>query len=257
MAQPLSFTFAYFVLFITPLVMMILLPSPCICQDTFTCSRATYYGSPDCLGTPTGACGYGEFGRNLNGGGVGAVSNLYRNGSGCGACYQVRCTIPQLCTTAGMTIVVTDHGEGDHTDFILSPRGFTQLASPNMAQHLMAYGVVDIEYKRVSCQYPGYNLMFKVHEHSRFCEYLALIVIYQAGQSDITAVELWQEDCKEWRGMRKAYGGVWDITSPPKGAINVRFQVSGEDGQKWVQVSNAIPSAWKAGVAYDTAIQLS
>lgn len=36
-----------------------------------------------------GACGFGEFGRNINGGGVGAVSKLYRNGTGCGACYQV------------------------------------------------------------------------------------------------------------------------------------------------------------------------
>ncbi|KAI3905139.1 hypothetical protein MKX01_017385 [Papaver californicum] len=238
MAQQLSITFTSFVLCSTTLVMMILLPSLCISQDTFT----------------SGACGYGVFGKNLNGGGVGTVSNLYRNGTGCGACYQIRCTIPQLCTTAGMTIVVTDHGEGDHTDFILSPRGFTQLAHPNMAQHLMAYGVIICT---VSCQYPGYNLMFKVHEHSRFCEYLALIVIHQSGQSDISAAELWQEDCKEWRGMRKAYGGVWDITSPPKGVIKVRFQVSGADGQKWIQVSNAIPSDWKAGVAYDTAIQLS
>lgn len=36
-----------------------------------------------------GACGFGDFGRTVNDGNVAAVSYLYRNGSGCGACYQV------------------------------------------------------------------------------------------------------------------------------------------------------------------------
>lgn len=34
--------------------------------------------------------------------------------------------------------------------------------------------------------------MFKVHEHSKFPNYIALIILYQAGQKDIIAVELWQ-----------------------------------------------------------------
>lgn len=91
-----------------------------------------------------------------------------------------------------MKLVVTDYGEGDHTDFILSVRAYSKLALPNMAVELFAYGVVDIEYKRISCQHPGYNLMFKVHEHSRNPEYLAVVPIYQAGINDITYVELWQ-----------------------------------------------------------------
>ncbi|KAF8412469.1 hypothetical protein HHK36_000433 [Tetracentron sinense] len=238
------------------LCFVLLLPVLCSSQDTFLCSRATYYGSPDFLGTPTGACGFGEFGRNVNGGDVGAVSRLYRNGTGCGACYQVRCTIPQLCDDAGVKIVVTDHGEGDYTDFILSTRGFTKLARPNMAAELVAHGVVDIEYRRISCQYPGYNLVFKVHEHSRFPEYLAIVVLYQAGQKDIVTIEVWQEDCQQWRSLRRAYGAVWDMTNPPRGAVNLRFQLSGDDS-KWVQLRNAIPSDWKAGVAYDSAIQIS
>lgn len=105
---------------------------------------------------------------------------------------QVRCKIPNLCAADGMRVVVTDHGEGDHTDFILSPRGFSMLARQNMAPDLFAYGVVDIEYRRIPCQYPGSNLLVKVHEHSRFSEYLAIVVLYQAGVSDITAVEIWQ-----------------------------------------------------------------
>ena len=37
-----------------------------------------------------GACGYGEFGRDINNGEVSGVSSrLWNNGTGCGACYQV------------------------------------------------------------------------------------------------------------------------------------------------------------------------
>ena len=105
---------------------------------------------------------------------------------------QVRCKVPNLCADNGMKVVVTDHGEGDYTDFILSPRGFSMLARPNMAADLFAYGVVGIEYRRVPCQYPGSNIFFKVHENSRFPDYLALVMLYQAGLSDITAVDIWQ-----------------------------------------------------------------
>ena len=88
--------------------------------------------------------------------------------------------------------MVTDYGEGDKTDFILSTRAFSKLARPNTALELFSYGVVDIEFRGIPCQYPGYNLMVKVHEHSRFPEYLAVVLLYQAGKNYITAVEVWQ-----------------------------------------------------------------
>ena len=44
--------------------------------------------------------------------------------------------------------MVTDHGEGDRTDFIMSPRAFTTMAKRGKDKQLNALGVVDIEYKR-------------------------------------------------------------------------------------------------------------
>lgn len=91
-------------------------------------------------------------------------------------------------------MVVTDHGAGDNTDFILSMTGFARMARPHMAKALMSYGVVDVEYQRVPCMYPGSNLKLKVHENSNYPNYLALVILYQGGEYDITAVELWQVD---------------------------------------------------------------
>ncbi|GFZ01096.1 expansin-like B1 [Actinidia rufa] len=211
------------------LFVMVLLPALCHSQDAYVSSRATFYGSPDSLGTPTGACGYGDYGRTVNDGSVSGVSRLYKNGTGCGACYQVRCKIPQLCIEDGVGVVVTDYGEGDKTEFVLSTRAFSRLARPNAALELFAYGVVDVEFRGIPCKYPGYNLMVKVHEHSRFPEYLAVVLLYQAGKK-----------------LHHCRGSVAGGLPAMEGYAKVLR----------CSLSSVIPSEWKAGAVYDTAIQL-
>lgn len=87
---------------------------------------------------------------------------------------------------------MTDNGEGHETDFILSARAYAKMAKqPNMAQHLFAKGVVEVEYRRVSCR-SGANLMLKVNEHSNHPHYLAIVVMNQGGATDILAVEVYE-----------------------------------------------------------------
>ncbi|XP_060971890.1 expansin-like B1 [Cannabis sativa] len=237
---------------------------PVLCASTFTASRATYYGTPDGYGTPSGACGFGEYGRTVNNGYVSAVSRaLYKDGAGCGACYQVRCKNPHLCTYDGVNIVVTDYGEGDRTDFILSPRAFSKLALPNLDKKLMSYGVVEVEYKRISCNYyPTHHInnsviTYKISEHSNYPYYLALTILHVSGKNDITAVELWQKETNQWKAMRRVYGAVWDMANPPRGPITLRFQATTNLGYTyWVYSTNAIPKLWKAGAAYQANVKL-
>ncbi|XP_052171030.1 expansin-like B1 [Diospyros lotus] len=245
---------SYFLLY-----MMALLPALCYTKDSHGGSKATYYNTPDGLGTPNGACGYGEYGRTVYGGNAGAVSNkLLRNGTGCGACYAVRCKIPHLCNSGGVKVVATGN-RGDNTDFILSKHAYAAMANPKVASKLFACGVVPIEYKRVSCRYPNHNLAVKVHEWSRYPNYLAIVVLYQDGKSDITAVQVLQADGRLWRNMGKlnGAGAIWGVANPPRCALTLRIQGSGSRGQKWVNLARVIPRYWVPGTTYETRIKLA
>ncbi|GLJ06559.1 hypothetical protein SUGI_0041970 [Cryptomeria japonica] len=191
----------------------------------FIQSRAAYYETPDGLGTPSGACGYVEYGRDLRGGNVAAATqSLYRNGAGCGAFYKVTCKNKYLCADSGVIVVVTDHGEGNRTDFIMSPRAFKTMAKQGKDKQLKALAVVDIDYKRVPYKNPGHNICFKINKSSNYPDYLSLVLLYQGGQKDVVAVELSQEKTSDWKAMRRSYRVVWDILmSPPTGNLAIRF----------------------------------
>lgn len=243
---------------IVHLMIMMLGLVVCYGQD-FICSRATYYGSPDCLGNPTGSCGYGEYGRTVNDGYVAGVHRPYRNGTGCGACYQVRCKAGSICTDEGVVVVATDFGVGDWVDFLFTARAYSKMARPGFEAELLSYGVVNIEYKRVACTFRGSNMIYSVHPGTKYPHYFAIIIIYPPGLYDVVGAQIWQEDCKEWRPMRKPFGAVWDMENPPRGDLRIRFLFSATgdvNDATWVESPNLIPAYWEAGVNYELAITL-
>ncbi|XP_077234324.1 expansin-like B1 [Tasmannia lanceolata] len=229
------------------------------CSDCFIQSRAAYYPNSDKAGTETGACGFRAFGAKLNSGDVTATSDLYRDGVGCGACYQVRCTNSNYCSNKGVTVVVTDHGASDNTDFILSRHAFAKMArTMYLAPSLLVLGVVGIEYRRVSCSFPSKNIMFKIDEASKYPNYLAFLIWYQQGKKDVIAVQLCETRNLKCRLLDRSYGAVWASVMPPSGPLSIRMLLSnGEDGDEtWVVPTNFIPQDWKAGDVYDSGIQL-
>ncbi|EXC26724.1 Expansin-like protein [Morus notabilis] len=229
------------------------------CSDCFIQSRAAYYPNSDEQGTDHGRCGYGSFGATINGGDVSAASDLYRDGVGCGACYQVRCTNSAYCSDKGATIVITDHGSSDRTDFILSRRAFGRMAqTSDAAASLFSLGAVDIEYRRVSCSYPSKNITIKIDESSSFPNYLAFVIWYQQGKRDNIAVQLCETQNFVCKLLDRSYGAVWTTSSPPSGPLQIRMLFSdGDDGdESWVAPVNYIPQYWKAGDTYDTGLQV-
>ncbi|XP_008229528.1 PREDICTED: expansin-like B1 isoform X2 [Prunus mume] len=228
------------------------------CSDCFVHSRASYYPNSEAQGTDS-ACGFGSFGATINGGDVSAASDLYRNGVGCGACYQVRCTNSRYCSDKGATVVITDQGSGHNTDFILSKRAFSRMAqTTDAAASLLSLGVVDIEYRRVSCSYPGKNITIKIDENSNYPHYLAFVIYYQQGKNDITAVQLCETQNFACKLLDRSYGAVWTTTSPPSGPLQIRMLFSDEDGdENWVVPENNIPQDWTVGQTYDSGVQVN
>ncbi|CAL0331191.1 unnamed protein product [Lupinus luteus] len=228
------------------------------CTDCFVQSRAAYYPNSEVNGTDVGACGFGSFGATINGGDVSAASDLYRDGVGCGACYQVRCTNFAYCSDNGVTVVITDQGSGDNTDFILSKRAFGGMAqTQDKATSLLALGVTDIEYRRVSCSYPNKNITVKIDESSSNPHFLAFVIWFQQGKRDITAVQLCETENFMCKLLDRSHGAVWTSTSPPNGPLSLRMLFSEEEGQEtWIVPVNNIPQDWIAGQTYDSGVQV-
>ncbi|KAK1438456.1 hypothetical protein QVD17_04265 [Tagetes erecta] len=227
-------------------------------SGSFIHSRAAYYPNSDEKGSETGRCGYGSFGAIINYGDVAAASDLYRDGVGCGACYQVKCTNVKDCSDKGVTVVITDQGSSDRTDFIMSKKAFRKMAqNEDAASYLLSQGIVDIEYRRVSCSYPNYNITIKIDESSDYPYYLAFVIWYQQGQKDITAVQLCETKNFNCKLLDRSYGSVFTTSSPPRGSLSLRMLLSDEDGdEKWVVPVNSIPENWKKGDVYDTGVQV-
>ncbi|XP_010531681.1 PREDICTED: expansin-like B1 [Tarenaya hassleriana] len=188
--------------------LLLLLPAASFSKPTdFVPSRATHYTTPDGKGTPSGACGYGESGKDMNYAKVTGVSNLWYGGTGCGACYQVKCTMYPYCKKEGVTVAVTDYGQGDRTDFVMNKAAFAQMARPGASGRLISYGTVDVTYRRVPCRYASPNVRIKIHENSRYPDYLSLVLLNVNGVNDVKAIEV-KGYQGGWVRMRNAYGAV-------------------------------------------------
>ncbi|KAK1296438.1 Expansin-like A1 [Acorus calamus] len=244
-------SFQHFLFFLSLLFSTSIACDRCVHQ-----SKAAYFSSPASL--LGGSCGYGSMALSFNGGYVAAASpDLYRDGMGCGACFQIRCKNPSLCSSGGVKVIVTDINKSSQTDFVLSTSAFTAMAKAGMAQDIKRLGIVDIEYKRIPCEYKNHNLSVRIEEISKKPNYLAIKVLYQGGQTDIHSIDVAEAGGWNWRFMTRNYGAVWNTSRAPAGPLQFRMVVTGGYDGMTVWPKKAIPADWKAGAVSDLGLQVT
>ncbi|XAR59881.1 hypothetical protein NMG60_11015879 [Bertholletia excelsa] len=235
--------------------LFILISSASACDRCIHQSKVAYFSKASALSS--GACGYGSLALDFSGGHLAAaVPSLYKDGAGCGACFQIRCKNTKFCTNKGTKVMVTDLNKNNQTDFVLSSRAFKAMANKGMGIDLLKLRIVDVEYKRVPCEYKNQNLTVRVEESSKKPNYLAVQFLYQGGQTEILAVDVAQVGSPNWTFMTRKYGAVWETERAPTGPLQFRMVVtSGFDG-KWIWAESVLPADWKVGSVYDSGVQI-
>ncbi|XVF68029.1 hypothetical protein PTKIN_Ptkin10aG0170000 [Pterospermum kingtungense] len=237
-------------------LLFLLVSSATACDRCVHQSKAAYFSKATALSS--GACGYGSLALDFGNGNLAAgVSSLFKNGAGCGACFQIRCKNSNLCSSKGTRVTLTDLNHNNQTDFVLSSRAFMAMANQGMGQDILKFGIVDVEYKKIPCEYKNKNLAVRVEESSQKPNYLAVKLLYQGGQTEVVAMDVAQVGSSNWNFMSRNYGAVWDTSRVPNGALQFRFVVtSGYDG-KGVWAKSVLPADWKTGVVYDSGVQIT
>ena len=170
----------------------------------------------------------------------------------------MRCKDKKLCSNAGARVVVTDRARTNRTGLVLSSPAFAAMARPGMAASLTELAAVDVEYKRVPCEYRHRSLSVRVDERSRGPNELTISFLYPGGQTDIVAVDVAQVGSSSWKFMTREHGPSWSMANAPPGPLQMRLVVTGGYDGKWVWADREVlPRRWRAGEVYDTGVQIT
>ncbi|KAG6532587.1 hypothetical protein ZIOFF_006436 [Zingiber officinale] len=221
---------------------------------------ATWYGAPDGPGSTGGACAYADgvvkapLSSMITAGGP----SLFKGGRGCGACYQVLCNSNAACSGMPVTVVVTDQCPGgicvtDPVHFDLSGAAFGAMAKPGQADLLRNAGRLAVEYTRVSCNYQGFNVAFRVDAGSNV-DYLAVVIENVNGDGELAAVELMEGSSGTWTAMQPSWGAQWKLNAGRALQPPFSFQLTSGESKKILVAQNVIPVGWTPGSTYTSMV---
>ncbi|CAM0956229.1 unnamed protein product [Alopecurus aequalis] len=229
----------------------------------WTPARATWYGQPNGAGPDDngGACGFKHVNRYpfMS---MGSCGNqpLFKDGKGCGSCYKIRCKKDQSCSGRTETVIITDMNYYPVAPFHfdLSGTAFGRLAKPGLNDKLRHSGIIDIEFTRVPCEFPGLKIGFHVEEYSNPV-YFAVLVEYEDGDGDVVQVDLMESRGPgggRWTRMRESWGSIWRLDSNHRLQAPFSIRIRNESGKTLI-ANKVIPANWRPNTFYRSFVQYS
>ncbi|KAF0932796.1 hypothetical protein E2562_012131 [Oryza meyeriana var. granulata] len=224
-------------------------------------AKATWYGQPNGAGPADngGACGFKQVNQYPFMGMTSCGNQpLYKGGKGCGSCYRVRCTGHAACSGNAQTVTITDMNYYPLSlyHFDLSGTAFGRLAKPGRADELRRAGIIDVQFARVPCEFPGLKVGFHVEEGSSPV-YLAVLVEYENGDGDVAQVDLREAGAAAgWTAMRESWGSVWRLDSNHRLRAPFSIRIRSDSGKTLV-APNVIPLNWRPNTFYRSFVQYS
>ncbi|TMW85966.1 hypothetical protein EJD97_022181 [Solanum chilense] len=182
---------------------------------------------------------------------------LFKQGVGCGACYQVFCNEAQNphCSGNPITVTLTDECPGSCNDdpvhFDFSGIAFAKLAKSGEQAELHKAGRIPIYYKRVACNY-NRNILFKVDKGSN-PNFFAVVSEAVDGDGDLSLVEIQTGGKKNtWNSMNRMIGSTWSVGIDPN-TQKPPFSLRLTSGTKQsVTALNVIPNGWQPTQFYNS-----
>ncbi|GJN30005.1 hypothetical protein PR202_gb18278 [Eleusine coracana subsp. coracana] len=232
--------------------------------DGWLNARATWYGAPNGAGPEDngGACGF----KNVHMPPFSAMTScgnepIFKDGLGCGSCYQIRCVANPACSGIPETVIITDMNYYPVAPyhFDLSGTAFGAMAKDDRNDELRHAGIIDIQFKRVPCLYPGLTVTFHV-EHGSNPYYLAVLVEYANGDGDVVQVDLMEslpdsgEPTGVWVPMHQSWGSIWRMDSHRALQGPFTLRITNESGGMLV-ADQVIPADWQPDQVYSSIVQ--
>nr|AAA86533.1 Ory s 1 [Oryza sativa] len=187
-----------------------------------------------------GACGYKDVDKApfL---GMNSCGNdpIFKDGKGCGSCFEIKCSKPEACSDKPALIHVTDMNDEPIAAYHFDLSGLA-MAKDGKDEELRKAGIIDTQFRRVKCKYPAdTKITFHIEKASN-PNYLALLVKYVAGDGDVVEVEIKEKGSEEWKALKESWGAIWRIDTPKplKGPFSVRVTT---EGARRSSAEDAIP----------------
>ncbi|KAL3833567.1 hypothetical protein ACJIZ3_008303 [Penstemon smallii] len=207
---------------------------------------ATFYGDETASETMGGACGYGNLFSSGYGTDTAALSTvIFKNGYGCGQCFQLRCANSQWCNKGSPIVTITGTNlcppnwsqDSNHGGWCNPPRTHFDMAKPAFMKIAQwKGGIVPVSFR--SFQGNGY--------------WLLVYVMNVAGGGDIA--NMWVKGTKtNWISMSHNWGASYQAFATLGGQA-LSFKLTSYTNHETLIAYNVAPANWQVGMTYSATV---